>query len=182
MGKVNPGPRAPVAVGIINVAAAGKDFIVSPAPHFRASPAGEDVRILHVALKGPFACGSAAHQEDLAQIAAGAIEASVGSFAEGRNLVGAGLEQVHKCAVGLDGINASLVSGTGDQVSGRIKCQGIDNVFAGRPQLAGRTVGGDQVNIRAHQINVGRKRSTAGCGSRVSSDGPRHRNHADCRR
>src|SRR5947209_12900723 len=93
-----------------------------------ASPAGKDVRIIHVTFKCAFRFCVVAHQKDLAQIAAGAIEA-VRRFGKGAYLVGARLEQSSEIAIFINSDNAAFIPGPGNQPSGAVKRESIDNVF-----------------------------------------------------
>src|SRR5579864_2612253 len=144
---VYPRPGTPVTIRVIYVAAAGKDFKVATGTHFCATPSREDVRVLNVALECALSLRAVAHEKNFPQIAAGTIESAVSCLAERADLVGAALEQVLVVPVGGNGVNASLISCPGDQASGGIKCQRIDDIVARRPDLPWRTVRSDHINV-----------------------------------
>ena len=130
--QIDLGPGTPVAIGIIHVAAAGRKFEVAAPAGLCASPAGKDVRVFHIALERAFGFRTVAHQENLSQVAAGTIK-TVGGFAEGCDLVSAGLEQVGEGTVFLDGEDPAFVASPGDQVTRGIESQGVNDVLTRRP-------------------------------------------------
>src|SRR5271157_2723670 len=67
-------PLAPVAVGIVNIAAARKKIKVAATAHFDASPLGEILRIKDVALKGALGHWVRAEQKNLPQIACSGVD------------------------------------------------------------------------------------------------------------
>ena len=69
-------PRTPVAVGIVHVAAAGKELDIARAAEFGASPAGEDFGVEHIALVAAFGFRRPAQQKHFAQIAGGDIKSA----------------------------------------------------------------------------------------------------------
>ena len=142
-------PRTPVAVGIVHVAAAGKEFDIAGAAKFGASPAGKNVGIKDIALVSAFGFGGRAPAETFAQVAGRGVQAAVRSVGESRDLGCAGFEQVGEFVFAADGKNVSAVSGAGQQTATLIKGEGIDDVFVRTPQAAGRAVGGDAINLRA---------------------------------
>src|SRR4051812_18931892 len=83
-------PGTPVAVGIVDVATAGEDFIAAGAADFQASPLGEISGVEDVAFVRAFRNGSRREQEHLAEITGGREDTALGSTGKGGNLVGAG--------------------------------------------------------------------------------------------
>src|SRR5207244_12554463 len=134
--------------------AAREQLIVAASTDLSPAPAREVARILHVALKRSFCLRGVAHQENLAQVAAGAVEPSTGCAAESAYLVGARLHQISEVTVLLDGVDAALVSGAGDQPSRSVKRQGVNNVLARGPDLLGRSIRRKHVYIRARQAHA----------------------------
>ena len=112
-------PGTPVAVGIVHVAAAGKELDLARAAQFGASPAGENLGVEHIALVAAFGFSRPAQQKYFAQIAGGHIKPARRSFGESRDLGGAGLQQIDEPIFAGDGENMAAVSRAGQQASCR---------------------------------------------------------------
>ena len=84
-------PWAPIAIGVINVAAAGKEFIRAFATHLRLPPARKIPRVEDVAVVGSLTFRPRADHEELAQIARRSVQVPVRSFGEPGDLVDAEL-------------------------------------------------------------------------------------------
>src|SRR5262249_53239458 len=110
-------PRAPIAVGIVDIAAARKDLIIPHPAHVGASPLREDARIEDVALEYALLLRCGADDEDLPQVAGRGVERAAWSGSKGGDLRRAGLEQVAVVAAAIDRdlVNASLVATAGEQ-------------------------------------------------------------------
>jgi len=117
-GQVNARPRAPVAIGIVNVATTREQLKIAAPPHFGSPPAGEDLRVFYIAFKCAIAFGAVAHQKDFAQIAGGTIKAAIRGFAECAYLVGRGLQQVGIVSVLFNSVNPALVPSACNQLAG----------------------------------------------------------------
>src|SRR5258708_23907931 len=72
--KINLLPRAPVSIGIINIAAAGKELHVAFATELCASPFRKAVGIENIAFVAAFCIGRTAQQKYLSQITGRGIE------------------------------------------------------------------------------------------------------------
>src|SRR5258708_2265367 len=97
--EVDPGPWAPIAIGIINVTAAGEELEVAMSADFGAPPARKNADILYITFKCAVGGWSVVHQEDFAQIAAGAVESAVRRAPQASALLSAGLHPRNQPAV-----------------------------------------------------------------------------------
>src|ERR1700751_1720712 len=141
-------PRTPVAIRIVNIAATGKEFDVPSSAKLGASPAGKNLGIIDVALVGALRLWRGAKHENLAQVAAGSIEASTRSFREGSDLRRADFQQIAEIFLPFHGEDVSAVPGSSYQPPTPVKCQPIHDVLSRSPHAAGRAVRGDAVNFR----------------------------------
>src|SRR5205085_4386336 len=108
-------PRTPVTIGIVDVATAGKEFHVASPPKLGASPSGENLGIIDVALVSAFRLWRGAEHENLAQVAARGIQAPTRSLRECCDLGRADFEHVAEIIFAFYGEDVSTVPGSGYQ-------------------------------------------------------------------
>ena len=149
--EVDLAPGAPVAVGVVDVAAAREKVDAAGTAKVGASPLGEDVRVEDIAFEGAFAAGGGSQVKDFAEITGGNVEAAIGGAGERGDLVGTGIEQVGEGAIGGDGKKTSAIAGARDEASTGIKGEGVNNVGGGVPDAARRTIGSKAVDFRARR-------------------------------
>ena len=75
-------PRTPVAVGIVDVAAARQQIDIAGAAKFRAAPTGKNLGIENIAFVRTFALRARTENKNLAEVTAGGIESAAGSLGE----------------------------------------------------------------------------------------------------
>ena len=153
-------PRAPVAVGIIDVAAAGVKIHIANAAKFDASPARENLGVEDIALVGALGLRPGTEHKDLSQIAGGGVYTTAGRFGEGSHLRSRRFQQIGKIIQAGDSKNVAAISRAGQQASLRIEGEGVDDIFVRCPQPGGRTVGGYAINIRTAAGPAARKWET----------------------
>src|SRR5437016_2756866 len=109
-------PLTPVAVGIVNVAAAGEEFDTPLTAKFGASPLRKNVRVKDIAFVRTVGVRRAAQQEYFPQIAGCGVKTAV-SCGEGRHLIGFCLGQFGVDSTAGDLEDLTLVSSPGQQTS-----------------------------------------------------------------
>ena len=109
-------PRAPVPIGIVNVAAAGEEFDTALAAKLRASPFREDVRVEDIAFVRSGRVRRTAQQKYLSQVAGRGVQPA-GSCGEGRHLIGLCLGQFGVNSTSGDLEDLALVASPGQQAS-----------------------------------------------------------------
>src|SRR5206468_306765 len=87
-------PRAPVAVGIVDIPATREEFDVACAAKFSSPPAREDASIKNIAFVTSLCFWGSSQQKDLSQVTCGSIDSTIASIGKRGYLAGAGLEQV----------------------------------------------------------------------------------------
>ena len=166
-------PGTPVAVGIVDVAAARQQVHIAGTAKLGPSPARENLGIKNIALIRAFALRTRAQEKNLSQVAAGGIEAAAGSLGKTSDLRGRGLQQVGKFILPVDGENMSAVSGAGEQFVMRIEREGINDILPRSPDTRWGTVGGNAVHIGTAAGAAARKRER----TQPRSTGRRGENH-----
>ena len=132
--KIDTRPRAPVAIGIVDVAAARIKLDVSGAAHAGAPPKRKDVRVEDIAFVRAFRLGARAKDENFPQVAAGCVEASAGRGGESGDLRGAGFDQIGEIVDAVDGEDVTAIAGAGEQASVLVEAERVDEIFMGSPQ------------------------------------------------
>src|SRR4029077_8898513 len=115
LAKIHLHPRTPVAIWIVDVATARQQFDIARSAKFGAAPARKDFGVEHIALVGAIALRTWAKKKNLAEVAAGGIEAAAGRFGEPGDLRGRSFQQVGKLILAFDAENVSPVSSAGEQ-------------------------------------------------------------------
>src|ERR1700688_1103445 len=111
--EINFLPCAPVAVGIVDITAAGVELDIARAAKFGASPAGKNSGVEDVALVGSLGFGTGSQDEDFSQVTGRRIDSAAGCFGESRHLGRGRFEQVGKIIQSGDGKNVAAISGAG---------------------------------------------------------------------
>src|SRR5258708_3047040 len=135
-GEINARPWTPVAVGIVDIAAARikLDIRIAGTADAGVSPERKDARVEDIAFVRAFRLGSGSENEDFSQVAAGGIESSAGRGGEGGDLRGAGFDQIGEIVNAVNGKNVAAIAGAGDEVAVVIEGQGVDKIFVRTPQ------------------------------------------------
>src|ERR1017187_10691877 len=120
LGQIDLLPRAPVAVWIVHVAAAGEKLKVASAANFGPSPLGKYLGIENIALVGALCDRPGTEQENFAEIAGGSVDPARGRTGERGHLVGAGFGEVG-VVVAEDGVNLASVASACEQSACRIE-------------------------------------------------------------
>jgi hypothetical protein len=89
-------PCAPVAVGIINVAAASVEVDSACAAKFGSSPTRENLGVENVAFVSAFGAWSGAQEEDFPQITGGGVHSPAGGFGESGDLGSRRFQKIRK--------------------------------------------------------------------------------------
>ena len=161
-------PRTPVAIGIVDVAAARQQFNVARAAELSPSPTGKNFGIEHVALIAAFALRARSQQKNLSQVAGGCVKSATGTLGKTGYLRCRRFQQIGKLVLPVNGENMSAVSGSREQFVVRIECQRIDDIFMRSPDARRGTIPGNAVDVGAAV------RTAAGKGKR-SHTGPARR-------
>ena len=163
----------PVAVGVVDVAAARIEFEVgitggiAGAANANAAPKRKDARVEDVAFIRPFRLEARTEDEDFPQVTAGGVEPSAGRGGEGRDLGGAGFDQIGEIVDAIDGKYVTAIAGAGEQTSVPIEAESVDEIFVGGPQARRRTIGRDAINFGAAgsaDSGRGKRRRGGSCG------------------
>ena len=113
--EVNFFPGTPVAVRVVDIAAACQEFKIALAAHFHASPLREQTRIKNITLVVSFAVKRGAENKNFAQVARGGIQRAIHSVSHRSDLIGAGFHQVGVIPMITNCEDASFVSRSRDQ-------------------------------------------------------------------
>src|SRR5439155_11041 len=73
-------PRAPVAVGIVDIPATREEFDVACAAKFSSPPAREDASIKNIAFVTSLCFWGSSQQKDLSQVTCGSIDSTIASI------------------------------------------------------------------------------------------------------
>ena len=84
--QVNFFPRAPVAIGVVHVAATNQNIDVACAAKLGAAPARKNLGVENIALIRTLVFGSGAENEKLTQVAAGGVQRAIWSLGKSGNL------------------------------------------------------------------------------------------------
>src|SRR5208282_3338323 len=152
-GKINTRPLTPVAVGIVHIAAARIKFGsgITGAADAGASPKRKYVRVEDIAFIRAFGFEAGTEDKNLSQVAAGSVESSARRGGEGRDLRGAGFDEIGVIIslVAIDGKNVAAIAGAGEQASVLIEAESVDEIFVGTPQARRGAIGRDAINLGA---------------------------------
>src|SRR5437588_1965496 len=131
--QINFLPLTPVAVRIVNVAAASEQFDTALTAKFRASPLREDVRVEDIAFVRAVGIGRTAQQKYLSQVASCGVKTAV-SCSESGHLIGFCLGQFGVNSTAGDFEDLPLVSSPGEQATLLDERERIDQIFARGPK------------------------------------------------
>src|SRR5579872_6270800 len=140
-------PRAPIAIWIIDVAAAGEELYIAKAAILYAAPSREYVRIEDVALVAPFRRGCGTDLKYLAEVAGGSIDSTARRGGERGDLARTRLQQIGELVFAIDRKDMTTVSRTSDESTTLIKGQCVNKIFSGTPDSSGRTIGCDSIYL-----------------------------------
>src|SRR5947208_1718953 len=171
-------PRAPVAVGIVDIPATREEFDVACAAKFSSTPARKDASIKNVAFVTSLCFRGGSQQKDLSQVACRSIDSTVPGIGKRSYLGGAGLEQVDVVIFSNDRENVAAIACADQQPPTFVKRQRVYQIIAGCPETAGRAVGGNAVDFRAsgrsacwkraeRRLRIGNWRSARNCNPRL---------------
>ena len=188
-GQLHMLPLAPVAIGVVHIAAARIEFDIAHATQAAAPPLRKSMRVEHIAFVRAFCFRTRAQLKDFPQIAARSIQTAAGCNGKCRDLRSARLYKIGEIIHAVDGENVAAIAGSRQQPPALIKPQSVDQIFSRAPQMFGSAIRRNAVNFRATggASARGRKRSggswRAGAASGSNADSSHRQRRARlCRR
>src|ERR1700683_3036995 len=154
-GRVDTGPGTPVAIGVVDVAAARIELDIgirtgigtAAAAHADASPERKNVRVEYVTLIRTFGLQAGAENKNLPQVAARRVKSSARCGRESGDLRGARFDQIGEVIDAVDGENVSAIARAGKEASMLIEGESVNEIVVGRPQTRWRAVGCDAIDL-----------------------------------
>src|SRR5437763_12238608 len=135
-------PRTPVAVRVVDVAAAREKLISAFSANLSFAPTRKIARIENIAVVRAFAFRPRTDDEDLSQIARRRVKIPVRRLGKSRDLVGTALQQVGEILAGVsvDGEDAAFVPSPGQQIVIFVESERVDQAMVRRPQPPRRSI------------------------------------------
>src|SRR5258708_5869178 len=122
------------------------------APPFDAPPLREKLRVEGAGFERAFGFVLRPDRINFSRIRRAQEDLAGGIAGDARNLRGAGLGEMGKDAVTIDGQKSAAVTRPGQEAAVGSQSERVDNIFTRRPKLFRRAVGTDAVNAAGEQL------------------------------